>query len=1268
MQNYKICYYLKRKDRKNTQLPKNCSTFAKAYELGSKDLQTRIYRKVKKLKHIINWTVWSFIALYFLIVLFINLSIGQKFIGDKVSDVLSDKLGTDVSVERVELGYLNRLILDNVVIKDQSGLNMLSVGRLSVKMDLLSLLENKINISSIQIIGAHANFYKADSITAPNYQFLVDSLSSDESSNTDPISLKINSLIVRNTSIDYDRLDKVDTLDRLDFNHLNIYDISAHVNIRNFLKDSLNINLKRLTFKERSGLDVRRLSASIEANSRKGQVKDFHLLMPNSDLGIDTLIAHYDRENIEKSITYEGCIKSSQICPSDFSCLLPFLHDFKQRLTVKCSFVGSNNNIDCSLLSISSDDSSLDIKSKGWVKNIWEKPEWFLQLYSAHIGKSIFEKLNKSVGDFPKELLHIGDLDMLGDSRRNELGSMEINANVYTDIGDVSLRFMGNLENYFSGSITTKALHVGKIIDNESLGLLSTKLDISGTSERFYAEGDISQFEYNKYNYQNISLKGNYSKGNVAGKLKIDDPNIKTIIEGNFNFDRLYSVKLVGYVKDFRPSVLNLYNNLGNTKMSADFDVDITASNINDATGYINFKNLEMISNDSVGGYYQLDNLHVNSGYDNGLHFLKIKGDMGEANINGDLDWRTLSHSFVNYIASKLPTLPNLPKPTNIAHNNFSLQLMITDADWLQKFFSIPVSFERPLTINALIDDRSHIFNVKGQLPMFTYNGSSYTGTTFDITTSVDTMKYSLSLSKNMEDDAYLDLGLIGTAVNNNILASLNWNHFTSSEPKNAISGSVNTITQLYTNNEGKAEAHIRVLPSEMFVRGTSWNIEPCDIFYSQQRLLVDRLSLNNGLHYLIVDGVASKLETDSMVVDMNQLDVSYILDLLDFHSVSFDGFATGKIYASSVFDKFKGSADLIVDQFKFESGNMGTLIARAEWNESNEQIDIEAFADNGKQSQTFIDGYVSPVREDINLDIQAIGTNIEFCQSFTKSFLHDVSGQAYGNVNLGGTLKELNLTGQVRIDGKASVTFKDDLIVLSPEAIILEDCPITDIEGHEGNVSGRINHDHLGDFTFDVDIKADNLLSYNFPDFNGDIICGTVYATGTADIHGRSGEIVINCYATPEANSSFSYNATNPDAISGQEFITWTSQGKTDVTHQKKTQINSLASSSDLYINFNIDATPDATLKVLMDSQTNDYITLNGTGGIKATYYNKGPFNMYGTYTINRGTYGITIQNIIKKNFIFQNGGTIIFGGDPFDAISTFLLNILLMAYPFLI
>ena len=143
----------------------------------------------------------------------------------------------------------------------------------------------------------------------------------------------------------------------------------------------------------------------------------------------------------------------------------------------------------------------------------------------------------------------------------------------------------------------------------------------------------------------------------------------------------------------------------------------------------------------------------------------------------------------------------------------------------------------------------------------------------------------------------------------------------------------------------------------------------------------------------------------------------------------------------------------------------------------------------------------------------------------------------------------------------------------------------------------------------------------------------------------------MIDCDVTPQKNSVFVYNAATPDAISRQEFIEWDNDEATD--NQKKTDKNSSnrATETDIYINFLVNTTPDATLRLLMDKNTNDYITLNGEGSIRATFHNKGAFNMFGTYTVDHGTYGITIQNIIKKNFTFNRGGTIVFGGDPYQA-----------------
>ena len=94
---------------------------------------------VKILKRIINIVIWTVIALNLLTAAVLRLPVVQQSVGNKVSTVLSEALGTEVSVGRVDLGFLDRIIIDDVTILDQRDKPMLSITRLSAKIDIWPL-------------------------------------------------------------------------------------------------------------------------------------------------------------------------------------------------------------------------------------------------------------------------------------------------------------------------------------------------------------------------------------------------------------------------------------------------------------------------------------------------------------------------------------------------------------------------------------------------------------------------------------------------------------------------------------------------------------------------------------------------------------------------------------------------------------------------------------------------------------------------------------------------------------------------------------------------------------------------------------------------------------------------------------------------------------------------------------------------------------------------------------------------------------------------
>ncbi|MBR6494918.1 MAG: translocation/assembly module TamB, partial [Prevotella sp.] len=148
------------------------------------------------MRKITNVALWAVIGLLIATVVLLRVPTVQQFIGSKTAEVLSEKLGTEVSVGRVDLGFLNRITIDDVDIRDQQGEQLLKASRLSAKIDYLALLKGKIVVTSAQLFGMNANLYQQTADAPHNFQFVLDSLASEEPSET-PLDLRIHSLIIR---------------------------------------------------------------------------------------------------------------------------------------------------------------------------------------------------------------------------------------------------------------------------------------------------------------------------------------------------------------------------------------------------------------------------------------------------------------------------------------------------------------------------------------------------------------------------------------------------------------------------------------------------------------------------------------------------------------------------------------------------------------------------------------------------------------------------------------------------------------------------------------------------------------------------------------------------------------------------------------------------------------------------------------------------------------------------------------------------------------
>ena len=1209
-------------------------------------------------KRIINITIWTLIGLYTAIIILLHIPSIQTYIGGCVADALCDKFGTKVKVGRVDLGFINRLILDDSYMQDKNGEQMLRVSRISVKINLLALANGQIEITSAQFFGLHANLYKATPEAKPNFQFVVDALASkDSTKQKTPLDLQINSLIIRNGEISYRVLSRPSRPGKFSADDINARNISAHIIINRITDDSLNVKVKRIAFDERCGFKLKSLSLSAIACRTKTKIENFKLELPATLIQIPSLQASYRMKNgqIEMpTLQFDGSIKAPYISPSDLAVFVPTLTRLNMRPALDIQFNGTGSSLTVNKISINTTDGSLQLVANGGVKNYPANPSWYTNIDQLKAGQQAISNIyavatGKNVPNIIERLGNVQITGYAGGDKKN----IASEGKLHTSPGNLTLAF-DKRGDKITAHMETVRFNIGSLVNDNKLGHISANLNVHGSSkDNFAAQGRVYDFDYNGYKYRSLNLNATYRNKRLEGKANIDDPNVQLTAIGTFvNNGAKPNLQLKANIAHFEPNTLRLTDKWQQTAFAANIACDIKGSDINNADGSIELHDFAMRGPETE---YNINNVSVKTGYNNGNHFLDVDSDFGTIDINGHFSYNTIVRSVLNMVAAKLPTIPGLTHKPQREFNDFTLNASLNSTEWMNRLLGIPLEIHRPLNISGEIDDKNEKINLWCDVPSFTFNGNRFSDAFINVESPSDTLKADIRIKKLADRGKYMALHLNAGASDNHLNTSLSF----SNNERHPLKGIINSSTVFAKDEEGVSTAYIDVLPSRATIGDTTWHVAPSSIIYSKNKFQVNSFSVSHDNQMLAINGTATKSENDSLLVTLNDIDVSYVLNLVNFHSVDFLGMASGEARIAGAFsEKPLLSADVIVKDFKFETGRMGTLYANVGYNHEEGNIEINAVAKDEDNRWTDINGYVSPKHNYIDLAIDAHRTRAEFMESFCGSFMDNVNADINGNVNVVGPLNNINLVGKAVVDGSVRLSalnttywMRGDSVTFVPDEIKFKGDTLYDRNGNIGIMTGSIYHKHLTNLSYALKVKAKNLLAYDTHSFGDNTFYGTAYVTGDCDIKGKSGEVVIDIDAVPEKNSILVYNAADQSSIGSTDFITWKDNNveetdSTDTEHNNKMDI-----STNIRLNFLINCNPNATLKLIMDEKTGDYITLNGDGVLRASYFNKGSFDIYGNYIVDHGVYKLTIQNIIKKDFTFQKGGSISFGGDPYNA-----------------
>lgn len=1238
--------------------------------------------------------VLAFIALY--------AALTVPSLQDKVKHVgeqeLSKLLHTGVSIEHVSIMPFNEVMLQGVRVPEPQGDSLFYIDRLGAGISLKELIFNrKLVFTYAEVIGLKGRITQPDKNSPTNMQFLIDAFKPKGDEPPKPYDLQFQHVMLRDIEVSYDRLDAAHKpAGQFDAMHLHVMNVCADLTLPRIKNNDFVINLQNLSLTEKSGFVLKRLSTNLAIDDNALSASNIVIELPNSRLNPADITLHYSSlktmgEDIKNS-TLALTVKESYLKLSDIAAFVPKLRDFNDVVHFSTIVTGNRKKIDLRMLSLRTSDNKLIINTNGAVDNLINinNLQYVVPTLKLYASADIIDRVLSHFVQLKPQVAGIvsrcGDVKIDG-AISGTLHNVNFKGDLGTSLGAINLDGVfasaGNSQNV-EGHVITKQFNVGKLIDNTQL-IGEVALDVKlaaqladGKLASSDVDGLISYIDLKGYRYHNISANFTNTMQDFNGNIAINDPAGKLDLTGSAHLDGPASkFDLLLNTDGINLSRFGLSKDIPDGDISVNVAANFTGNSLDNITGNLAINNIEFKS--AQGKHLALDHIVLNADNLSSAQHISFDSDFLNGTVTGSYNFATLvptvkgmlSAAFPQFFGSYSQVLQHAGKK-----NDLQFDAVLEPTDELNALLKSPVKFIYKTSIKGNINESSNSFDININAPYLVNGNKLIEGT--DISARLDSATgrvtaIAQTLIPLKKGKAAIMVNANG--INNRLDTDVAWKVKRDED----FHGNLNFSTLLGRNPEGKMMFDIDVNPTELVFNGKPWQVEPAKVFINNGVIKVGNMSGHSDEQYIKINGEVSKDPSSELCLELNDISLDYIFETLNINHVNFGGQATGKFYASDLLTKAPRifTPQLHVDALSYNNTNMGDADIKSRW--LNDQKAVELNADlaqqNGKHS--VITGGIFVADDSLHLTFDADHANVGFLKPYMAAFTSDVQGEVSGKAILFGNFKTINLKGDVMADSlrfkldytNVYYTCAGDSVHMEPDLIEFSDVRIHDREGHEGKFNGILKHDsfHNPEFNFEI-TDAKNLLCY---DTNAEINprwYGTIYGNGAAFVTGKPGIVEIKVGMTSAPNSRFTFVLSDAQQASEYNFITFRDRNKPEVEidtvvvvdtipdivkqYTAKAKVEEEGIPTRYTIDLQGDINPDAQLVIVMDPVGGDRIKCTGRGNMHLTYNNNDEMTMHGKYTLEKGDYNFTLQDIIIKDFTIRNGSSITFQGDPYAAI----------------
>ena len=361
--------------------------------------------------------------------------------------------------------------------------------------------------------------------------------------------------------------------------------------------------------------------------------------------------------------------------------------------------------------------------------------------------------------------------------------------------------------------------------------------------------------------------------------------------------------------------------------------------------------------------------------------------------------------------------------------------------------------------------------------------------------------------------------------------------------------------------------------------------------------------------------------------------------------------------------------ARIEMDSVTVSGVGIPNLLLTSQWDFGRSRASLDITTRN--EGKRVVQGYFAPSQLRYYARMQTEGVNMNLLDPLLSGVISNTDGVASVDLTLSGERRDAELQGEIVVDSLATTIDYTKCRYSAPKAVVKvknnrlqsEGVPVFDKNGRQGTMSLDVSLAHLSNIEYNIGVQIENMEVLNTTERDNPMFYGNIFATGTGSVRGDKAGVKMDFVARSDDRTKFYMPLTDNSEISSADFVTFATKDSDTTSYlvRKKLMFENrqkrrTSGGDAMEITMALDVQPNAEVQLVIDPTVGDVIKATGEGQLNLRIDPKADiFEMYGDYTIKKGSYLFTLQNIVNKWFEIEPGSTIQWTGEPLDA----LLNI---------